>query len=103
MKTSDSGTLLAQGKRLRDATLSKAEALPKTFWHSWHSWHSSTRHETPPAFYEAHPPPPSRSCLNQPDQGAIVRVGRGLYVARGAKPTEHHSLAQASKRVPKGV
>src|ERR1700686_4221516 len=37
------------------------------------------------------------------DQGAIVRVGRGLYVPRGAKPTEHHSLAQASKRVPKGV
>ena len=37
------------------------------------------------------------------DQGAIMRVGRGLYVARGARPTEHHSLAQASKRVPKGV
>ena len=32
-----------------------------------------------------------------------MRVGRGLYVARGAKPTEHHSLAQASKRMPKGV
>jgi predicted transcriptional regulator of viral defense system len=37
------------------------------------------------------------------DQGAIVRVGRGLYVPRGAKPTEHHSFAQASKRVPRGV
>jgi len=37
------------------------------------------------------------------DQGAIMRVGRGLYIARGARPTEHHSLAQASKRVPKGV
>ncbi len=37
------------------------------------------------------------------EQGAITRVGRGLYTARGAKPTEHHSLAQASKRVPKGV
>jgi predicted transcriptional regulator of viral defense system len=37
------------------------------------------------------------------DQGAIVKVGRGLYVARGAKPTEHHSLAQASKRMPNGV
>ena len=37
------------------------------------------------------------------EQGAIVRVGRGLYVPRGAKPTEHHSLAQAAKRVPKGV
>ena len=32
-----------------------------------------------------------------------MKVGRGLYVARGAKPTEHHSLAQASKRMPKGV
>ena len=32
-----------------------------------------------------------------------MRVGRGLYVARGAKPTEHHSLAQASKRMPNGV
>ena len=37
------------------------------------------------------------------DEGAIMRVGRGLYVARGARPTEHHSLAQASKRVPHGV
>lgn len=37
------------------------------------------------------------------DKGAIIRVGRGLYITRGAKPTEHHSLAQASKRVPKGV
>ncbi len=37
------------------------------------------------------------------DQGAIMRVGRGLYVAGGTRPTEHHSLAQASKRVPKGV
>ena len=37
------------------------------------------------------------------DQGSIMQLGRGLYVARGAQPTEHHSLAQASKRVPKGV
>jgi predicted transcriptional regulator of viral defense system len=37
------------------------------------------------------------------DQGAIKQVGRGLYVAHGTRPTEHHSLAQASKRVPKGV
>jgi predicted transcriptional regulator of viral defense system len=37
------------------------------------------------------------------DQGSIMQVGRGLYVARGTRPTEHHSLAQASKRVPKGV
>jgi len=37
------------------------------------------------------------------DEGAITRVGPGLYVARRARPTEHHSLAQASKRVPHGV
>ncbi|MGH9681993.1 MAG: type IV toxin-antitoxin system AbiEi family antitoxin domain-containing protein [Candidatus Acidiferrales bacterium] len=37
------------------------------------------------------------------DEGAIMHVGRGLYVARDARPTEHHSLAQASKRVPHGV
>lgn len=37
------------------------------------------------------------------DEGAVMRVGRGLYVARGMRPTEHHSLAQASKRVPHGV
>ena len=43
MNTSDSGTLLAQGTRLRDTNSSKAGALPKTFWHSWHS---STRPET---------------------------------------------------------
>lgn len=36
-------------------------------------------------------------------EGAITRVGRGLYVARGSQPTEHHSLARASKRVPHGV
>src|SRR5947208_11101597 len=37
------------------------------------------------------------------DEGAIMRVGRGLYIARGTRPTEHHSLAQASKRVPHGI
>jgi len=37
------------------------------------------------------------------DKGEITRVGRGLYVARDSRATEHHSLAQASKRVPHGV
>jgi predicted transcriptional regulator of viral defense system len=37
------------------------------------------------------------------DQGAIIRVGRGLYIPKDAKPTEHHSMAQAAKRVPNGV
>lgn len=37
MKTSDSGTVLAQGTRLLRADASKAGALPSAFWHSWHS------------------------------------------------------------------
>lgn len=37
------------------------------------------------------------------DRGLVMRVGRGLYVARGSRPTQHHSLAQASKRVPHGI
>ena len=37
------------------------------------------------------------------DKGLITRVGRGLYVARGSRPTQHHSLAQAFKRVPHGI
>src|SRR5580692_566982 len=36
-KTSHSGTVVAQGAHLRDTNLSKAGALPKTFWHSWRS------------------------------------------------------------------
>jgi len=37
------------------------------------------------------------------EAGAVRRVGRGLYVASNAKVTEHHSLAPAAKRVPRGV
>lgn len=37
------------------------------------------------------------------EKGLVMRVGRGLYVARGSRPTQHHSLAQASKRVPHGI
>lgn len=33
----------------------------------------------------------------------VKRVGRGLYVASDAKITGAHSLAQASKRIPRGV
>jgi predicted transcriptional regulator of viral defense system len=36
-------------------------------------------------------------------RGLVNRVGRGLYVAAGADLTEHHSLAEASKRVPYSV
>lgn len=33
----------------------------------------------------------------------LQRIGRGLYVLPGSSVTEHHSLAEACKRVPKGV
>ena len=35
--------------------------------------------------------------------GKLQRIGRGLYVLPGSGATEHHSLAEAGKRVPKGV
>lgn len=41
----------------------------------------------------------SRLCKN----GFLQRVGRGLYTLPDADVTEHHSFAQAAKRIPKGV
>jgi predicted transcriptional regulator of viral defense system len=35
--------------------------------------------------------------------GVLDRVARGIYVRTGANATEHHSLAEACKRVPRGV
>lgn len=35
--------------------------------------------------------------------GELDRVGRGLYTLAGASPTEHRSLAEVGKRVPRGV
>ncbi len=35
--------------------------------------------------------------------GLLERVGRGLYILPDAELTEHHSLAEASKRVPAGI
>jgi predicted transcriptional regulator of viral defense system len=35
--------------------------------------------------------------------GLLSRVSRGLYVSKEAPITEHHSFAEASKRVPHGV
>ena len=35
--------------------------------------------------------------------GKLQRIDRGLYVLPGSGATEHHSLAEACKRVPKGV
>ena len=37
------------------------------------------------------------------DRGLLRRVGRGLYVLPDADATEHHTVAQACKRVPHGV
>ena len=35
--------------------------------------------------------------------GKLQRIGRGLYVLPGSGATEHHSLAEACIRAPKGV
>lgn len=35
--------------------------------------------------------------------GMLQRIGRGLYVLPGSDVSEHRSLAEACKRVPKGV
>ena len=37
------------------------------------------------------------------NRGLIERIGRGLYAPSGAGATEHHSFAEACKRVPRGV
>jgi predicted transcriptional regulator of viral defense system len=36
-------------------------------------------------------------------RGLVERTGRGLYVLRKAKITENHSVAEACKKVPRGV
>jgi predicted transcriptional regulator of viral defense system len=36
-------------------------------------------------------------------KGQLTRVGRGLYAVPDQQPTEHHSLAEIAKRVPKGI
>lgn len=36
------------------------------------------------------------------ERGVLERVGRGLYTLKGAEVTEHHTLAEACKRVPHG-
>src|SRR5215469_326561 len=37
------------------------------------------------------------------DRGLVRQVGRGLYVADGNRVTEHHTLVEATKRVPHGI
>jgi predicted transcriptional regulator of viral defense system len=41
----------------------------------------------------------SRLCAT----GKLQRIARGLYILPNSNVTEHHSLAEACKRVPKGV
>jgi predicted transcriptional regulator of viral defense system len=36
-------------------------------------------------------------------QGALERVGRGLYIVADAELSENHSLAEAARRAPEGV
>ena len=36
-------------------------------------------------------------------RGLLARIGRGLYTLPGAPASEHHSLAEAAKRVPRGM
>jgi predicted transcriptional regulator of viral defense system len=36
-------------------------------------------------------------------QGELTRVGRGLYALPTLQASEHHTLAEVAKRVPKGV
>jgi predicted transcriptional regulator of viral defense system len=46
-----------------------------------------------------------RKCIRQciPNEGSVTRLGRGLYQLADAAPEGNHSLAEAAKRVPKGV
>jgi predicted transcriptional regulator of viral defense system len=36
-------------------------------------------------------------------RGQLTRVGRGLYALPTIEATEHHTLAEVAKRVPKGI
>ena len=37
------------------------------------------------------------------ERGVLRKLGRGMYAPAAAVPTVHHSLAEAAKRVPRGV
>jgi len=46
---------------------------------------------------------PRQYLLRLERRGELQKVGRGLYIASHAHLTEHHSLVEASKRVPRGI
>src|SRR2546425_12175134 len=48
-------------------------------------------------------PIPRQYLLRLQRRGQLQKVGRGLYVASEAHLTEHHSLVEACKRVPRGI
>jgi predicted transcriptional regulator of viral defense system len=46
---------------------------------------------------------PRESLRRLHKRGLLRRVSRGLYILPNAEVTEHHTLAEAGKRVPRGV
>ena len=46
---------------------------------------------------------PSRYLARLEREGKVVSVGRGLYIGAAAEIGAHHSLAEAARRVPRGV
>ena len=46
---------------------------------------------------------PRRHLRRLTRQGLLLQTGRGIYVLANVRATEHHSLAEACKRVPGGV
>lgn len=46
---------------------------------------------------------PRRHLTQLTEQGVLLKSGRGLYTLASANVTENHSLAEACKRVPRGV
>ena len=46
---------------------------------------------------------PGGSLAQLARRGLLERLGRGLYAVSGAAPSEHRSLAEVSKRTPRGV
>ena len=46
---------------------------------------------------------PGGSLAQLAQRGLLERLGRGLYALPGAAPSEHRSLAEVSKRTPRGV
>ncbi len=46
---------------------------------------------------------PRQYLLRLQRRGQLQKVGRGLYVASETHLTEHHSLVEACKRVPRGI